>query len=1080
MRRPLPSGSRAPLACRPTLAALVLAGVAALLALHVAALEEPDAGTARAAASALRFAGQIGGSPQDLALRPDRAWVAAGPRVLALQRPDGPGAPKQVAASEALSGVVRALALDGEDAILAGDGFGLARMRLRAEDGPPRVVEALSPGYDTRDVALSDGRAFVAARDGHVHAYDLRAPEGLLHLGSLSLEVLAGAGPLLVEAEGDRLWVVLETGGAPGQRGAIVTVDVSDPGAMRVLGRLDTEGVIAGLAPRDGLAFLAEEQVGLRVVDGRDPEALGTLALLPDAGRPNGLVSGIAIAGDRAWLVGYGAGAVSDVVGRAWRLDIADPAAPEATGSVELPYAGRAAAALGGRLWTAQPEGAVTIVDGGDPSDPVVSGTWRTPGVVQAADLSLAEDGSGRAFAWLAAGAGGSWSVALEPDAPPRALERVPASGASNDLRLDGGRAYVSIESGGIQILDAGNPERPKELGILPSLSRPMRVAPSTADGVALVADLGSGLVVTDVSSPAAPRILLGMRQPGFAWDVARRGDQAWVAAGDAGIALLDVSDLRLPRLVSTAPTGGSAWGVEPAGRHLLVADLDGGLAIFDAVDPRRPREIGRLPGGQAVDVAAADGFALVAKGEAGLQVVDVRIPWDPVPAGGIGLPGWTRSVAARPDGEGGYWILASAREAGLYLFRSEPPGLPTATPGPSVTPYLSPTPEPLPTRAPIESPTPTTDPRARQVFLPVVERSGSLKPDLPLRVSARLRLDELGAREALSMDVHEGHAYLGLVDEAGAGRLVTLDLGAAAGPEIRGEADLASIPYALDAAHGLARIAGWRAGLETADLRDPLAPRSLGLATLGMQPLYLAGRPDSETLLASGAPTDRPNGAEIRSLLVDAPPDVETGAPLALGAVGPLALAPDGAAAYASDYTVGLRVIDPRQDRPVEVRSLAAGNPAGVAAGLAGPSARPLALLAIQGDGWSIPGGVRIWDIASPLDPRPLGRWSQRDPDLGGRARMAAIDPRRAIAWLADGDSVFALGIGDPAQPFLRGVLRVSGPAEGAVGRAGDIRALAAGDDGRVYVLDRGYGFYVLQVGEALADTALRRESAR
>ena len=55
----------------------------------------------------------------------------------------------------------------------------------------------------------------------------------------------------------------------------------------------------------------------------------------------------------------------------------------------------------------------------------------------------------------------------------------------------------------------------------------------------AFVAARDAGVLVIDVSSPPAPRLVLTLDTPGEAWDIEPRGDLVFVADGSAGLRIL-------------------------------------------------------------------------------------------------------------------------------------------------------------------------------------------------------------------------------------------------------------------------------------------------------------------------------------------------------------------------------------------------------------------------------------------------------------------------------------------------------------------------------------------------------------
>ncbi len=150
------------------------------------------------------------------------------------------------------------------------------------------------------------------------------------------------------------------------------------------------------------------------------------------------------------------------------------------------------------------------------------------------------------------------------------------------------------------------------------------------------------GVYGVDVSNPLTPFIVSFVATRGYAEDVRIAGDFAFVADSEAGLMVLDISQPQVPRIVATRATASQASDLVVTGGKAFVADGED-LAIFDVSDPVQPVLLGSVPTprwAQGVDVV--DGLAVMAAGEGGVLVVDVRDVAHPVVLG---------STATRSDG---------------------------------------------------------------------------------------------------------------------------------------------------------------------------------------------------------------------------------------------------------------------------------------------------------------------------------------------------------------------------------------------------------------------------------------------
>lgn len=272
-----------------------------------------------------------------------------------------------------------------------------------------------------------------------------------------------------------------------------------------------------------------------------------------------------------------------------------------------------------------------------------------------------------------------------------------------SDMFVDGSRAYVSMRSRGMAIVDLSQPQHP---AVLSHLETPGFTSQVVVTGtVAYLAD-SSALRVVDVSDPQNPRIIGEYRQEGkYTWSVAVYGNYAYaIFSGDLfvldvsdpttpkfvtsisfpetahgitvydGTAYIDVGDVRVlslrdpahPTEVGFLDIPGSASSLRAINGYLYVADAEGGLYIYRLLRPEHPIWVGTLPlPGRAVDVVAAGDRAYVAGGQWGIYSIDISSPSIPFLLSIYDPP----SVAWGMD-EGDGLMFVAAGEAGVRILR--------------------------------------------------------------------------------------------------------------------------------------------------------------------------------------------------------------------------------------------------------------------------------------------------------------------------------------------------------------------------------------------------------------------------
>ncbi len=280
----------------------------------------------------------------------------------------------------------------------------------------------------------------------------------------------------------------------------------------------------------------------------------------------------------------------------------------------------------------------------------------------------------------------------FDRESQPAPSERCPGTWAKG-LRAVGNLLYIASEQCGLQIVDVTDPGDDDMV----MLSRRYcdgcyDVDTLFGEGVWVEGDIaylaagndrtGRGVVgIINVSDPRAPQLLVHLTLPveSYAFDAMVSNNRLYIAAGPGGLMIYDVSDPSQPQFLSAFRTQ-NAQKLDVVNDRVFVADESRGLVVIDVSDPFMPRTVGECDTlDRAFGVCVANGYAYVADGLGGLQIVDLS-PLTPIPT-----------------------------------------STPTATPSPSATPM--PTATPTPTATLTSTPTPTQ--AVFYIFLPFIVKSG-------------------------------------------------------------------------------------------------------------------------------------------------------------------------------------------------------------------------------------------------------------------------------------------------------------------------------------------------------------------
>lgn len=236
---------------------------------------------------------------------------------------------------------------------------------------------------------------------------------------------------------------------------------------------------------------------------------------------------------------------------------------------------------------------------------------------------------------------------------------------------VDGNRAYLAAWGTGLVIVDLGNPDRPRELSMLP-FEFASSVAASGDFAYVGTATNGGRLQIVDVSDPSRPAV----RSETYVSTINRlqiHGDYLYVADELTGLRVFDVSDKAAPQQVALHDEGcmgfgGASFDVElsPDGRRAYLA-CETGLQILDLSRPGSPVKIGGW------DTQWASGATITARGDrvwfadtTGVKEFDISDETRPQLVGDTPIV-WQapRRLRALEDGR----VFAFMRQAGLHVF---------------------------------------------------------------------------------------------------------------------------------------------------------------------------------------------------------------------------------------------------------------------------------------------------------------------------------------------------------------------------------------------------------------------------
>jgi len=354
--------------------------------------------------------------------------------------------------------------------------------------------------------------------------------------------------------------------------------------------------------------------LGLDVLDVSDPLNIRPLGFLDDDGYVFGTVR---IDGHVAW--------VHHAPNRVRAVDLTDPAAPSLI-SATPGGAGWILDAEDGLVFVANTDfDGLTIVDGTTPAQPLLAATISTAGVVMGADAS------GPLLAYVHFTSDLVTFVDVSTPETPETVGFIDVAGECwlRDVKLEGSYAFVSCN--GLRVYDIADPAAPVHVATL-DLAEDGELL--TGDGVVLfVPNNGEGVTI-DVSDPLDPRLGGELAVPSGDKDHTVDDGFIYLTGDGAGVRVVDASNLEALEEVATFDHSGDGSQIVVRGDQVWVADGNAGLRMYDVQEPSAPRQMLHWNEAPVTDVHVTDTVAYVAAGSLGLVVLDITQPSAPVELG--------------------------------------------------------------------------------------------------------------------------------------------------------------------------------------------------------------------------------------------------------------------------------------------------------------------------------------------------------------------------------------------------------------------------------------------------------------
>lgn len=195
-----------------------------------------------------------------------------------------------------------------------------------------------------------------------------------------------------------------------------------------------------------------------------------------------------------------------------------------------------------------------------------------------------------------------------------------------NDVAVAGDFAYIAAAAQGLLILNISNPAAPTLVGSFdtPDYANSIEVSGSYA----YVADGSGGLQIINIANPSAPTLAGSYHTLYYALSVAVSGNYAYLIDPMIGLRILNIADPAAPTLAGVQDTQGWYFHITTVGSYAYLTNGNGyGLDAYDISDPASFSLVRSFDThGLAREVAVLGDHVFAADGQDGLTIVDSNL----------------------------------------------------------------------------------------------------------------------------------------------------------------------------------------------------------------------------------------------------------------------------------------------------------------------------------------------------------------------------------------------------------------------------------------------------------------------
>ncbi|MBK9356331.1 MAG: hypothetical protein IPN08_02910 [Bacteroidales bacterium] len=444
----------------------------------------------------------------------------------------------------------------------------------------------------------------------------------------------------------------------------LLILDYSNPVSPVVLSYLSLPDAAGSIDLQGNYAYLSAGSAGLRIINVADPEHPFETGNY-NAG-PNSQCWGIDVSGNHAYLA-YGMEGFRIV-------DITDPVNPVETGSFILPEADIfSRVVVSGNIAFTNVGSTVYALNVEDPDLPALLGTKTIIGEITDMEIRQNMLLCVSNFNDFSSSFYGLVVLNVQNPSAITQIGQYDTQEYSYKLCLKDNLCYLGNGTAGIAVLNVDALGLITYVGNSSGFSSPVRFAEVWGNRI-FAGGEKLGLQLFNLDAPAVLTRISDFRTLHDSRDIQVAGNFAYIADGRNGLVVVDISDPVKPLITGQVPNSGNGLGLALNNNYAYIADGQNGIAEYNISDPSNLQQSGSVTTDNwAQDLVIRNNIGYVAVDVLGLQLLNLSIPGLPSVAGNAyDLPGTSYGIALNEN-----MALVASGGAGLHLVNVSSPAQP-------------------------------------------------------------------------------------------------------------------------------------------------------------------------------------------------------------------------------------------------------------------------------------------------------------------------------------------------------------------------------------------------------------------